>query len=273
MRLLLLATMFLLVFPSASEGQRRMSPEMLQALGDPNEFFRHPDFHGNVPYDGRFTFVRIKYRGFAHFTNEGPGWAHDYPVGETHLMRIMREVTGLRPFIQRGNISGGNVLALDDPELFRYPVAYFSEPGGWRPTPAEIQAFRAWLLKGGFVIFDDFAGPGDWMTFTQNMQRVLPKARIVELDPRHPIFDSFFQIDVEALRNPSVAGFGPQRGRPAYYGIFQDNDPRKRLMAIINFNNDIGDYWQFSESGFFPVAVSNEAYKLGVNYIIYALTH
>lgn len=266
---------WLALAPALLPAQRRGMGDVTAALGDPSRFYEHPDFHGNVPYDGRFTFVRIKYRGFAHFTNEGPGWAHDYPVAETHLMRIMREVTGLRPFIERGRIAGGNVLALDDPELFRYPVAYFSEPGGWTATDAEVQAFRAYLLKGGFVIFDDFRGPGDWLNFTLQMRRVLPKARLVELDPGHPVFDSFFRIDVEALRaaNGGTGPYGPQFGRPTYYGIFQDNDPAKRLIAIANFNNDIGDYWQFSDEGFFPVAASNEAYKLGVNYIIYALTH
>jgi hypothetical protein len=273
MRFTLLIVLALLLAPLASaSAQRRGMGDAMAAFGDPNEYWNHPEFRGNVPYDGRFTFARIKYRGFAHFTNEGPGWAHDYPRAEAHLMRIMREVSTLRPFIQRGPIVGGNIYALDDPELMKYPVAYFSEPGGWRPTEREVLGMRAYLLKGGFIIFDDFSGPSDWLNFTQQMQRVLPKARIVEVEANHPIFDSFFRIDVNAMRGGQNV-FGPQRGRPTYYGIFQDNDPKKRLISIINFNNDIGDFWQFSDEGFFPVEMSNEAYKLGVNYIIYALTH
>jgi hypothetical protein len=260
---------------TGAEAQRRMSAEAMAALGDPNQFWNHPDFHGNTPYDGRFTFVRIKYRGFAHFTNEGPGWAHDYPRAESHLMRIMREVSSMRPFVQRGPIIGGNVLSLDDPELFKYPVAYFSEPGGWYPQDAEIYGMRAYLMKGGFIIFDDFQGTNDWLHFVQQMQRVLPKGRIVEIEASHPIFDAFFKIDPNAMSGgQGMPGFGGgQRGRPTYYGIYQDNDPKKRLLTIINYNNDIGDFWQFSDEGFFPVELSNEAYKLGVNYIIYALTH
>jgi len=141
---------------------------MMRYFGDPNEYYVPPAFHGNAPYDGRFTFARIKYRGYAHFTDEGPGWSHDYPRSDVHLMKIMREVTALRPFVQRGEIVGGNIFALDDPELMKYPVAYFSEPGGWQPNDKEVAGFRNYLLKGGFVIFDDFGemrgfDQGDWL--------------------------------------------------------------------------------------------------------------
>jgi hypothetical protein len=63
------------------------------------------------------------------------------------------------------------------------------------------------------------------------------------------------------------------RGRPAFRGVYEDNDPKKRLMVMINFNTDVSNYWEFSALGFKPVAESNEAYKMGVNFIIYALTH
>jgi hypothetical protein len=239
-------------------------------LGDPNEFYVPPEFRGNNPYDGRFTFARIKYRGYAHWSgNEGPGWSHDYPRAESHFMRIMSEITTMRPFIESPLAIGGNILALDDPELFKYPVAYLSEPGGWYPTDKEVLGLRNYLLKGGFIIFDDFDGgsmANDWMNFAQQMQRVLPAGRIVKLEESHPIFDSFFKIDLRLLER------GGYRGVPEYFAIFQDNDPKKRIMAIINFNNDIGEYWQWSDRGFSPVP-SNEAYKLGVNYLIYALTH
>src|SRR5207244_12281826 len=136
----------------ALSAQNRRS--MMSYFGDPNEYYVPPAFHGNAKYDGRFTWARIKYRGYAHFTDEGPGWSHDYPRSDVHLMKIMREVTALRPFVQRAEIVGGNIFALDDPELMKYPVAYFSEPGGWLPNDKEVAGFRNYFLKGGFVIFD-----------------------------------------------------------------------------------------------------------------------
>jgi hypothetical protein len=254
--------------PCIAHAQRGGFDGMRRSLGDPNEFWVPPDFRGNVKYDGRFTFARIRYRGYGHFSGrEGPGWSHDYPRAESHLMRIMREVTTMRPFIEFEDKIGGVIVGLDDPELFKYPVAYLSEPGGWQPTEQEVAGLRNYLLKGGFLIVDDFDGWGsdrDLESFRFHMKRALPEFALREIDNAHPIFDSFFRIDLTLLQ---------RRQQPVYFAIFQDNDPAKRIMAIINYNNDIGEWWQWSDRGFAPVAVSNEAYKLGVNYLIYALTH
>jgi len=109
----------------------------MSALADPDGFYTPPDWHGNPPYDGRFTFARIKYRGFGYMSGrEGPGWSHDYPDADVHLMKIMREITVMRPFTNLGNMIGGAIVALDDPALMKYPIAYLSEPGGWFPTSA-----------------------------------------------------------------------------------------------------------------------------------------
>jgi Domain of unknown function (DUF4159) len=239
--------------------------------GQDGDYYVPPDFTGNTRYDGKFTFARIKYRGMGCFAPEGPGWAHDYPVGERNLMQILRDVTSMRPFME-----GGNILALDDPELFKYPVAYLSEPGCWEASESDVKALRAYLLKGGFLIFDDFGDrrpycPGDGaelLNAQYQIQRAIPGAQLVRLTESHPIFDSFFKI--ESLNTLSEGGY---RCDPEYYGIFEGNDPKKRLIAILNNNNDIGDFWQYSATGFVPIPISNEAYKLGVNYIVYALTH
>jgi hypothetical protein len=237
--------------------------------GDPNEFYVPPEWQKNVPYDGRFTFARIKYRGYERFMQEGPGWSHDYPRAEEHLMRIIREITAIRPFVANEVALGGNILALDDPELMKYPVAYLSEPGGWHPNEKEIFGLRTYLLKGGFVIVDDFDNSGgDLQHFYSVMQQVLPNARIVDVPETHPIFDSFFKVDLRLMER-SEGNYG---GAARYLGIYRDNDPRKRLMMIVNLNLDVGEHWQWSTRGFSPVP-SNEAYKLGVNYLIYALTH
>jgi hypothetical protein len=226
-----------------------------------------PDIH-NIRYDGRFTFARLSYvTGPGGYYYRGlPAWAHGYNTAEVNLMKIMREVTALRP-----HVIESNVVALDDPLLMKYPVAYMTEAGFWTMTDHEAEGFRKYLLKGGFVIFDDFRDDfrsAGWSNFTMQMQRVLPEARILDLDPTHPIFHSFFDIDsFDQL---------PQfydRGRPIFRAIFEGNDPKKRLMVMINFNTDVSNYWEFSATGFVPVEESNEGYKLGVNYLMYALTH
>jgi hypothetical protein len=219
----------------------------------------------NRSYDGQFTFVRLRYGPPVEFASQRIPWSHDYPTGERHFMKLMNAVTYLRP-----HIDATNIVALDDPELYRYPVAYMAEPGFWMPTDDETVGFRAYLRKGGFVIFDDFAeNRGGWDRFAVQMGRVIPGGRWIELDGSHPIFHSFFEI-------PSPHDFLPpyDRGlRPVFYGMFEDNDPKRRLLAIANYNNDISEYWEYSDTGFAPTSDTNEAYKLGVNYIMYGMTH
>jgi hypothetical protein len=254
--------------PADASGQRTGGGRRgfdISALGSPDDFYVPPKFAGNPAYDGRFTFARIKYRGFRHWSgNEGPGWSHDYPDADEHLMRILKEVTSLRPFVQQGAVRGGAIVALDDPNLFRYPVSYLSEPGGWYPTEAEVKGMRSYLLKGGFVIVDDF-GAGDWANFSAQIARVLPNVRPVTLSGKEPIFDSFYKVDVSSMRS--------YRGRSVFMGIYADNNPTKRLMMILNVNADVGEGWQWAGSGFVAVDVSNEGFKLGVNYLVYSLTH
>ena len=220
-------------------------------------------FAGNAPYDGRFTFARIRFNplgGEGGFRRDLK-WDHDFPRAERNLMKIVRELSSIRPYM-----NGGNVFTADDPALHRFPIAYLSEPGFWTVSEAEATGLRTYLQKGGFLIFDDFFG-GHWFNFEAQMLKVLPNARIMRLEPSHPIFDSFFHITSFDYRHPY---FG---AASEFLGIFEDNDPSKRLMVIVNYNNDIGDYWEWSDGGFVPIELSNEAYKLGVNYLMYALTH
>ena len=223
---------------------------------------------GNTPYDGRFTFARLRYGGrltgenFRRRRGRDAGWAHDYPRAERNFMNILRETTLIQPYMD-----GGNIFVMDDPELTRYPLAYLSEPGFWYPSDTEVEGLRNYLLKGGFLIADDFNGR-DWLNFDAQMKKVIPGAEFFVLDESHEIFDSFFRI--ESLRSLSSPTF---RTVPQYLGLFQENDPEKRLVVIANYNNDIGEYWEFSDVGWYPIDLSNEAYKLGVNYVIYAMTH
>ncbi|PYR49202.1 MAG: hypothetical protein DMF89_13125 [Acidobacteria bacterium] len=237
----------------------------VSALAQGQRFRYAEPIRPNAPYDGKFTFVRLRYGPPTQYAMQRIPWSHDYPTGERHFMQIMNEVTLLAPHIEETNIH-----ALNDPELFRHPVAYMAEPGFWTLTETEAASFRAYLQKGGFVIFDDFAeNRGGWGYFAAQMSHVLPEGRWVELDGTHPIFHSFFEIPApEKFEPPYDRSF-----RPVYLGMFENNDPAKRLIAIANYNNDISEYWEFSDTGFAPVSDTNEAYKLGVNYIIYAMTH
>jgi hypothetical protein len=216
-------------------------------------------------YDGRFTFVRLRwdsgYGGGRRGFGMGSAWDHDFPRAEQNLMALLNDLTAIDV-----NRDGSLILPLDDPQLFRYPIVYMWEPGYWTIGDEEALRFREYLLKGGLVIFDDFEH--DHLYNLQNqMRRVLPEARWVKLEQSHRLFDSFFRMKTIYFPHPFEGIL------PTYYGVFEDNDPAKRLMVIANHNNDVAEYWEFAGQGFFPVDPSEEAYKLGINYMIYGLTH
>jgi len=220
-------------------------------------FGRRVELEPNVAYDGRFAFARIRYQVVRR-----SGWEFDYPEMERNLMLMMQTVTALRPHVRQSNIHD-----LDDPELLKYPIAYLSEPGYWVPSDSEVEGLRRYLAKGGFLIVDDFR-LNEWYNFEQQIRRVLPSARIERLQVSHPVFRSFFELTSLDMSYPHNPGL-----KAEFLGIHQDNDPTRRLMVIINYNNDIGDYMEHSGQGWWPVNISNDAYKLAINYIIYGLTH
>jgi hypothetical protein len=231
---------------AAEQGRNRWEPELEFATD-------------NVEYNGRFTFARIRY-GSGRFWN-GASWAHDYPRADRHLPRILTDIT-----TADATLEGSNVFDLDDDQIFEHPLIYLSEPGFWRITESEAANLRRYLLKGGFIIFDDFEAE-QWYNFEAQVRRALPEYRMIQIDVTHPIFHSFFEMKTIDFPHPLV------NVMPRYYGVFEDNDPTKRMMAMVNYNADLAEYWEWSDTGMFPVNFTSEAYKLGVNYLVYAMTH
>ncbi len=240
----------------------------------------------NTPYDGRFTFVRMNYDSTpdGYWYGGTPAWSHGYPVAERNLMRIMNEVSYLG-----AHDDETNSLRFDDPEICKYPLAYVIEPDWWEMSQTESTALRNYMLKGGFVIVDDFKvrgsrgfggggaaeyvrdhgrGGGGWPSFEAMMKEMMPDYKFFDMAAAHPVFHAFFEIS--RLDNFPQAYIG---GQPIFRGMYEDNDPGKRLMMIVNYNTDISQYWEWSGRGFRPFYETNEAYKLGVNYLIYGLTH
>ena len=223
----------------------------------PAQRFRRYAIEPNVPYDGKLTFARIRYTVYGR-----SGWEFDYPTMERNLMTMVEELTTIRP-----HKAGSNIHTFDDPELLKYPVAYLSEPGYWIPSEREAEGLRTYLAKGGFLIVDDFMR-NEWHNFETQILLALPRARIHRLDVSHRIFDVFFHIrslDMSYPHDPWL--------KAEFYGIYEDNDPARRLQVVINYNNDIGDYMEWSGEGWWPVNISNDAYKLAINYLVYGLSH
>jgi hypothetical protein len=222
-------------------------------------------YTGNVRYDGRFVFVRMSYP----WSGRGDvKWAHDYPTGEEHFLKILTSVSNMA-----AHVDASSIMAFSDPEIFKHPVLYLVEPGYWWMDEADVTNLRAYLQKGGFLIVDDFphySGRTDsWGSFDQQMSRVFPEGKWIELDPTHPIFHSFFDVDSFDII-PQAYNLG---GRPIFLALFEDNDPSKRMLVIANYQNDLSEFWEYSETGRYLIQDANEAYKIGVNQFIYGITH
>jgi hypothetical protein len=140
--------------------------------------------------------------------------------------------------------------------------------GFWNLTDREAASFRAYLLKGGFAVFEDFDGAAQWANFEAQMRRVLPDGRFVRLDRTHPHLRFVLRDQGHRRHRPPDV-----RHRAELLRDLRGQRPAKRLMVIANFDNDVPEYWEWYGEGLFPFDASNEAYKLGVNYLIYGMTH
>ncbi len=213
-----------------------------------------------VDYNSHFVFTRIRYGqnlgGFG-----GASWAHDYPSADRNINYILDYITNMR-----ARLDGTNVLDLDDARIFENPILYVSEPGYWRITESEAKNLRAHLLKGGFIIFDDFEGP-HFDNMAEQMRRAIPEYGWIQLDVTHPVFQTFFALQVLDVPHPSV------NVTPRYMAMFENDDPRGRMIALANHNGDLAEYWEWSAEGLYNADPTHNAYRLGVNYIVYGLTH
>lgn len=223
-----------------------------------------------TPYNARFVFTRVRFddgrAGMNQFFGRRgePWWHHDHPSAEYNFAKILETLSYVPPTTDHSNI-----VALDDDRIFYFPILYMVEPGHWRATEPEMENLRAYLLKGGFLIVDDL-DDRQMYVLAEIFRRVLPETPFVPIEPDDEVFDSFFAIDPVALNFHGAAYRGDHID---FWGIYEDNDTSKRLLVIAGNRGDLGEFWEFSDVGFFPIDITNEAYKVGVNYIVYAMTH
>jgi len=212
-----------------------------------------------------FEFVRIQYRG----GYEWPRWRADWPDAEFHFSKGLKRLTRIDVS------SSSSVLTLSDPELFEYPWLYVVEVGYWSPSAKENENLREYLLRGGFLMVDDFHGRNEWRNFEAVMRGVFPDRRIVTLAHTASVFNVHYDIH-ERQQIPGIRSVMNNRTwekggvQPGWLGILDDHG---RVMVAINFNQDIGDAWEHADDAIYPEPFTALAYRMGVNYVIYAMTH
>ncbi len=222
-----------------------------------------------------FTFVRVEYDTTISNWHEDEEWgrwrtwAVDFPAADQNFLRGVRRLTNIH--VNREPI----VMRLDNDRIFEYPFLYMLEVGrlGMQLSPKEMFNLREYLLRGGFLFIDDFWGTWQWANFYETFSQVFPDKSIVELTADHQIFHSFYDIDGPQMipRIYNVNNYPEQDVDVAINRAVVDDDGR--VMVLMNWNSDIGDGWEHTYHPFYPTQYANMAYRLGINYLMYALTH
>ncbi len=213
-----------------------------------------------------FAFARL-----AHASAYGgwPRWSADWPEAETHFSAGLDRLTSIDTDGQ------GVVVGAGDDALYDYPWLYAVEVGALTFDANEAERLREYLLRGGFLMVDDFHGEAEWAGFVAGLARIFPDRPIVELDDSteafHVPYDLGTREQIPGIR-ALMSGVTWEKGgrHPAWRGIVDDDG---RLMVAINFNQDIGDAWEHADDVRYPGPLTAQAYRLGVNYVVYAMTH
>jgi len=222
--------------------------------------------------DAEFHMARLVYAGGYAGFGWRPWWAIDYPDAEFHFTRGLRRLTNVE-------VAGDSRhLHLTDPEIFDYPWLFAQQVGHWHLDDEEIGRLREYVRRGGFVVVDDFHGPYDWAVFRDTIGRAFPDWPLARLPDDHPLMDVMFDLDqgtqIPGRRHLYRATSGEIRaqlqGPAEWHGIHDDDG---RLVVAVNFNMDMGDAWEHADDPVYPVPMTSLAYRFGVNYVIYAMTH
>lgn len=222
--------------------------------------------------DAEFHFLRLEYRTLAFGGRMGrPWWRQDWPAAELHFGQGIRRLTAL-------DVGDGRHLGLTDGRLFDYPWIYATQTGYWDLSEPEVEALREYLERGGFLMTDDFYGSEQWEVFRGSMSRVFPGRPIVEVpsddEILHVLFDLDQRIQIPGLRHLGLGRggrfFSQQQGEPQWRGIYDDEE---RLVVAANYNMDIGDAWEHADMAEYPEPMTALAYRFGINYVVYAMTH
>jgi hypothetical protein len=217
---------------------------------------------------------RFRFGGLLDWREGGAGWTQDYPRADRHFASALRRLTriSVRSVEQPVNPD-------DADDFFNWPWLCAGEMGDWLLTDAQAARLREHLLRGGFLLLDDFWGPEEYARFNETMRRVFPDRPMVEIQSGDPVFHAVYDLDerYQILGQWALPGRrGGMMSRRAegtvahWLGIYDD---KERLMVAACFNSDMGDSWEWADVAQYPEKYSALGLRLGVNYVVYSMTH
>ncbi len=221
------------------------------------------------PQHPRARFGGFRRWGYTDWREGGTSWTQDYPRADRHFASALRRLSRIhvRSVEQPVNLDDGD-------DAFNYPWLNAGEMGDWKLTTAQASALREYLLRGGFLMLDDFWGTDEWNRFVESMQMVFPDRQIVEIPNDDQIFHVVYDLDdrYQVLGQWALSGFNRRaEGNPAHWrGIYDDHG---RVMVAMTFNSDVGDSWEWADDPNYPEKFSALGIRIGVNYVMYSMTH
>jgi hypothetical protein len=255
--LVLASAAALLAAPAVGNRWSRYEHEMQDPVDDPADANEKTEF----------AFARLRYR------SNRDGWG--YARWGIDCNRSDRQfITGLKRLTRVHARSIEEIIDVESDEIFNWPWLFAVSPGDWQLTDAHCARLKQYLDRGGFLMVDDFHGPRDWDGFMSGMARIAPNAQIVELPNDSPIFHVLYNLS-DRVQIPGanvVHGRGYEKDGvvPHWRGVL---DEKGRVMVAACFNMDVGDAWEFADSADYPEKFTSQAYRLGINYVLYSMTH
>ncbi len=250
-----------------------------QIWGSDEGRYSSPMRTGLPDSSGGFMFCRLWYQT-SRSMRSGLGWSTDYPAADNNFMTRLEELTPTYIEHWKNGDPGIAAVRATDPDIYKCPFLFMTDPGSVTFSQAEIEGLRSYLLKGGFLWADDLWGNRAWSYFETEMRRIFPEYSIEEITPEHALFSVLYAVE-EVPQIPSyqswrrnggqTSEFGAETSVPHLRAIFDD---QRRLLVLVSFNTDIADGWEREgDVPYFFYTFSPHAYGLGINILIWAMSH
>lgn len=251
-----------------------------QRFRERNDESSRPEF----PKSAEFHFVRLEYTdlpefsrrwGFSSRGGRGQGWwMVDWPDADDHFSMGIQRLT-------RIDTGDPRHFRLTDDKIFDHPWIYATQTGWWGLSDVEVARLRDYLLRGGYLVVDDFWGEEQWEIFRQTMSRVFPNEPITDIAETDSVMHVLYDIQekdrttIPGTRHLRMGRNGPAvqyppGAVPAWRAMY---DPKNHMVVAVNFNTDVGDAWEYADAPEYPEAMTSLAYRYGLNYLIYSMTH
>jgi len=235
----------------------------------------------SVPQKAEFYWSRLRYTssragssgyGYGYGFGFGFGyssWERDYPKADRQFLLALKRLTRIqmRPTEQ--------VVDLDSDDIFNYPWVYAVQVANWTFTDRQARRLREYLLKGGFLMVDDFHGTQDWQRFMSGMRQVLPDRPVEDLNDNDEIFHVLFDLGARfQVPGEQYVQTGRTYEKDGYVAKWRAiRDSKGRIIVAICHNMHLGDAWEWADMPEYPEAFASMAFRVGMNYIVYGMTH